>query len=164
MARSHSEWVSGVLVEERPTRFRYLAEQMDAGSYTSFAVDILEWDCAQRFVTLTVNLQQAITHDVLSAGLEGVLRVDRRPLRRVTYRVGAQAGARTLFIFITAIEGEAAFWKEMAEGSALRLRFPTERRDYHLKFPLQGFTAAQRRATTLCRSLIKEEDRAFFIE
>lgn len=42
MGRPHGEWVSGVLIHERPTRFRYLAEQMDAGAYTSFSVDIIE--------------------------------------------------------------------------------------------------------------------------
>ena len=162
LTRQHGEWLSGALLGPRPTRFRFLAEQIDAGSYTTFAIDVLEADCRKRFATLNVHLQEAFPQDLLSEGLAGSVRVDRHPMRRVVYRVGAQAGARMLFIFLVEIEGEDDFWKQVAAGQSVRFRFPTERKDYHLRFALRGFVEAQKRAFALCRSPTSEEDRSYF--
>jgi hypothetical protein len=162
MSRQHGEWLSGALISEKPNRFRSLAEQLEAGAYTGLAVDVLEGDCSRRFTTLNVHLQESLPQDLLSAGLAGMLRVDRHPVRRLTYRVGALAGARMIFIFVTEIEGEDAFWKEMLAGQSVRFKFPTERKDYYLRFPLSGFASSQQRAATLCQSLAKQEDRSFF--
>jgi hypothetical protein len=72
------------------------------------------------------------------------------------------AGDFVIHLFLMEIEGERAFWKEMTAGQALRLRFPTERKDYYLRFPLQGFTEAFQRAARLCNELPAEADRAYF--
>ena len=69
-----------------------------------------------------------------------------------------------IFIFLMEIEGDETFWKEMAGGGSVRFKFPTERKDYYLAFPLSGFNTALQRARALCRSLAKEEDRSFFQE
>jgi hypothetical protein len=164
MSRQHGEWLSGALIGERPIRFRSLAEQLEAGAYTGLAIDVLEGDCVRRSTTLNVHLQEPLAQDLLSAGLAGMLRVDDHPVRKLTYRVGALAGARMIFIFVTEVEDEVAFWKEMAAGQAVRFKFPTERKDYYLRFPLTGFISARQRATALCQSLAKGEDRSSFSE
>ena len=51
MGRQHGEWTSGVLIGERPTRYRILTEQVESGSYTELAVDLIEGDCERRFAT-----------------------------------------------------------------------------------------------------------------
>ena len=162
MGRQHSEWISGVLIGERPLRFRMNAEQVESGSYTELAVDLIEGDCERRFATIDIHLRTFIERELQSEELEGVLRVDRYPVHRVFYRVSVLPGETVLHVFLVDIEGEGVFWKEMAAGQTVRFRFPTERKDYHLRFPLQGFPQALERATWLCRQSAAEDDRAYF--
>lgn len=162
MGRQHGEWISGVLIGERPTRFRILAEQVESGSYTELAVDVIEGDCARRFATVDVHLRNPIEQDLNTEELEGTLRIDRYPVHQVFYRIGALAGDMVLHLFLVDIEGEVVFWKEMAAGESVRFRFPAERKDYHLRFPLRGFTEALERATRLCNLPAAEDDRAYF--
>lgn len=162
MSRQHGEWLSGVTLGQRPVRFRYLAEQVDDAAYVSVAVDMIEGDCSKRFVTLNVHLPEALSGEFLSEGLEGAVRVDRRPMRRLVYRAGTQSGRRVLFIYLMEIDGEEGFWEEFAAGEAVRFRFPTDRKDYHVRFPLQGFAQAQQRALALCRAPAGEADHPFF--
>lgn len=162
MDREHGEWVSSVLIGEPPARFRVSAERVDYGVYTEVVVDLVEGDCVQRFVSLDVYLRNPIEQDLVTAEMEGALRIDRYPLHPIFYRVGAMAGDFVIHLFLMEIEGERAFWKEMTAGQALRFRFPTERKDYYLRFPLQGFTEAFQRAARLCNELPAEADRAYF--
>jgi hypothetical protein len=167
-ARPHGRWadsttrISGALIGERPTRFRITAEQVESGSYTGLAIDVVEGDCVRRFATLDVHLRNPVSQDLLTEDMEGALRVDRHPVHRVIYRVGALAGEQVIHLFLMEIEDERALWKEMAAGESVRFRFPTERKDYYLRFPLQGFPEAQQRATRLCNLLAAEDDRAYF--
>ncbi|HEY7657215.1 MAG TPA: hypothetical protein VH881_10160 [Burkholderiales bacterium] len=162
MVRQHGEWISGVLIGERPTRYRILTEQVESGSYTELAVDLVEGDCERRFATIDIHLRNPIEQDLKTEDLEGALRVDRYPVHRVFYQIGALAGDMMLHLFLVDIEGQLVFWMEMAAGEAVRFRFPTERKDYHLRFPLEGFTEALERATRLCNQPAAEKDRPYF--
>jgi hypothetical protein len=162
MGRQHGEWISGVLIGERPTRFRIIAEQVESGSYTELAVDLIEGDCERRFATVDVHLMYPLEQDLLSEDLDGTVRVDRYPVHRVFYQIGAHAGDVVLHLFLVDIEGETVFWKEIDAGQTVRFRFPTERKIYYLRFPLQGFKHALERATRLCNLPAAEKDRAYF--
>lgn len=162
MGRQHGEWISGVMIGERPTRYRISTEQVESGSVTELSIDVIEGDCVRRFATLDVHLRNPVEEDLLSKDMEGALRVDRHPVHRVFYRVGALEGDFLIHLFLVEIEDEPAFWKELAAGDWVRFRFPTERKDYYLRFPLQGFTEALERATRLCNQLGAEDDRAYF--
>lgn len=164
MDREHGEWVSSVLIGDPPARFRISTERVDYGVYTELAIDVVEADCVQRFVTLDVYLRNPIEVDLVTAEMEGALRVDRHPIHRIYYRAGAMAGDFVIHLFLMEIDGERAFWKEMAAGQTVRFRLPTERRDYYLRFPLHGFSEALQRATRLCNELPAEADRAYFQE
>jgi len=162
MGRQHGEWISGVLIGERPARFRMNAEQVESGAYMELAVDLIEGDCVRRFATVDVHLMYPLERDLLSEDLEGTVRVDRYPAHRVFYQMGTLAGDVVLHIFLVDIEGETVFWKEMDAGQTVRFRFPTERKVYYLRFPLQGFKDALERATRLCNLPAAAGDRAYF--
>lgn len=162
MGRQHGEWISGVLIGERPMRFRMNAEQVESGAYMELAVDLIEGDCVRRFATVDVHLMYPLEQDLFSEDQEGTVRVDRYPPHRVFYQMGAFAGDVVLHLFLVDIEGDTVFWKEMDAGQVVRFRFPTERKVYYLRFPLQGFKDALERAARLCNLPAAAGDRAYF--
>lgn len=162
MARQHGEWLSGVILGQAPLRYRYLTEHLDGAAYVSLSVDVLAGDCQKRFVTLNVHVPEPLAGDFLSEGLQGAVRVDRHAARKLVYRAGTQGGRNVIFMYLMEIEGEDALWKELAAGEVVRFRFPTERKEYLVRFSLQGFPQAQQRALTLCRAPSVEADRPYF--
>jgi hypothetical protein len=162
MQRQHHEWSSGAVVDERPVRFRAFVERLESGTYTRLNVDLLEGHCTERHTEISVLLPAPLEQQLSNEPRSAEVRIDRRPVRPITYRLATRNGGRHLLIKPHALERDDAFWREMATGRTMRLRFSTERKVYFLRFALLGHREAMRRVEMLCRAPSGHDSRIYF--
>lgn len=164
LEETHRDWKSQVTYGEVDIRFRALSAFAEANDYVLLVFDRQPGQCEMQTVTMFVLLGRPAKEDFVSEDLNGALRVDEQPIRNIVYDFVMDKGAPVMFARLRNWDKDSTFLPELQRGSVLRFKLSTPRKDYFLRFSLQGFAAASQRTLTLCREFKRSDDRRYFEE
>lgn len=105
-------------------------------------------DTTRMFIFVTFNAPAEKDYD--QDNIEGELRVDQQPVRKVVARCIYKKGNKFGSYGVHSFENPQTLLKEMAGGQMVRFRFKIKEQEYYFRFSLKGFGQSFDRLTQLC--------------
>jgi hypothetical protein len=152
LVQEHEHWTSRVSHDESEYRFRAAAAATTEAAAVALVLDRFPGACDALYASLNIGLPRPSKQSVVMMDDVGYVRVDEEPIRTIRFNARVQEGEAVVFLEITRVLGDAAFFRELRRGRTLRLKLGTARTTYYIAFPLDGYSAATGRTLELCRA------------
>jgi hypothetical protein len=157
----HGDWESKIVFNETDRRFRALTTYQDRADYLVLAFDRFAVKCDLQYVIVNIVASKPAETTFTSSEKEGALRVDDKPIHKITYKLAFTKGEQVFSVNVMTFEGKDTLLDELRQGKKVRFRLKEKDDEYFLRFSLTGFAEAEQKTMTLCQREAPD-DKAFF--
>lgn len=160
----HRDWMSSVVINDNETRFRTFTSFVENGDVTVLVMDRIASDCNLQYMGINVVQDSPAQSSFSTDTFFGQLRIDKSPSHDINYTVTFVEGSTTAFINIINFNGETEIVRELEQGSFIRFKLKTDKKEFFMRFPLNGYKDSKSRTLELCTKYNQNSDKSYFDE